>query len=151
MCLFCLCVFFSSRRRHTSCALVTGVQTCALPISAGASSLISPQGHPHPAFHLSRYSKAQKRRVRLFGKPAIRSARNAIGKTIAQPDRQKKRAPFPVPSSITGGVRSEERSVGQECVSTCRSRWQPYHNKKKHTSAASHLTTSDISTSIHIT
>src|SRR3546814_1377919 len=33
--------FFSSRRRHTRCALVTGVQTCALPISlavfAGAS------------------------------------------------------------------------------------------------------------------
>src|SRR3546814_1534782 len=25
--------FFSSRRRHTSCALVTGVQTCALPIT----------------------------------------------------------------------------------------------------------------------
>src|SRR3546814_2631166 len=29
----CLYFFFSSRRRHTSCALVTGVQTCALPIS----------------------------------------------------------------------------------------------------------------------
>src|SRR3546814_6833231 len=28
----CYC-FFSSRRRHTRCALVTGVQTCALPIS----------------------------------------------------------------------------------------------------------------------
>src|SRR3546814_2763488 len=27
--------FFSSRRRHTRCALVTGVQTCALPISSG--------------------------------------------------------------------------------------------------------------------
>src|SRR3546814_7724996 len=27
-----MCVFFSSRRRHTRCALVTGVQTCALPI-----------------------------------------------------------------------------------------------------------------------
>src|SRR3546814_8219720 len=26
--------FFSSRRRHTRCALVTGVQTCALPIYA---------------------------------------------------------------------------------------------------------------------
>src|SRR3546814_326887 len=26
--------FFSSRRRHTRCALVTGVQTCALPISS---------------------------------------------------------------------------------------------------------------------
>src|SRR3546814_9300176 len=29
---FCI-FFFSSRRRHTRCALVTGVQTCALPIS----------------------------------------------------------------------------------------------------------------------
>src|SRR3546814_8224583 len=27
-----VCCFFSSRRRHTRCALVTGVQTCALPI-----------------------------------------------------------------------------------------------------------------------
>src|SRR3546814_9437333 len=30
--------FFSSRRRHTSCALVTGVQTCALPILFVAST-----------------------------------------------------------------------------------------------------------------
>src|SRR3546814_7219906 len=30
---YCVCgFFFSSRRRHTRCALVTGVQTCALPI-----------------------------------------------------------------------------------------------------------------------
>src|SRR3546814_18337271 len=29
----CVSFFFSSRRRHTRCALVTGVQTCALPIS----------------------------------------------------------------------------------------------------------------------
>src|SRR3546814_12039766 len=28
-------------------------------------------------------------------------------------------------------IRSEERRVGKECVSTCRSRWSPYHNKKK--------------------
>src|SRR3546814_16280059 len=29
--------------------------------------------------------------------------------------------------------RSEERRVGKECVSTCRSRWSPYHsNKKQH-------------------
>src|SRR3546814_4657387 len=32
MSLVCVCFFFSSRRRHTRCALVTGVQTCALPI-----------------------------------------------------------------------------------------------------------------------
>src|SRR3546814_12149351 len=32
--------------------------------------------------------------------------------------------------------RSEERRVGKECVSTCRSRWSPYHEKQKniHTS-----------------
>src|SRR3546814_14316346 len=28
---------------------------------------------------------------------------------------------------LVGGVRSEERRVGTECVSTCRSRWSPYH------------------------
>src|SRR3546814_18385816 len=32
----CYYFFFSSRRRHTRCALVTGVKTCALPISLGA-------------------------------------------------------------------------------------------------------------------
>src|SRR3546814_20846986 len=30
-----------------------------------------------------------------------------------------------------GPHRSEERRVGQECVSTCRSRWSPYNYKKK--------------------
>src|SRR3546814_20218809 len=28
---------------------------------------------------------------------------------------------------IEGDIRSEERRVGKECVSTCRSRWSPYH------------------------
>src|SRR3546814_14212050 len=47
MCIF----FFSSRRRHTRCALVTGVQTCALPISPDglryvsmAKGLVKPSG-----------------------------------------------------------------------------------------------------------
>src|SRR3546814_4957992 len=39
MFLCCFCFFFSSRRRHTRCALVTGVQTCALPICALELSL----------------------------------------------------------------------------------------------------------------
>src|SRR3546814_9184599 len=33
--ILCISFFFSSRRRHTRCALVTGVQTCALPIYHG--------------------------------------------------------------------------------------------------------------------
>src|SRR3546814_4717896 len=42
---FSLCFFFfSSRRRHTRCALVTGVQTCALPIfTTGIVSLFVPK------------------------------------------------------------------------------------------------------------
>src|SRR3546814_10014176 len=35
----CFC-FFSSRRRHTRCALVTGVQTCALPICPDSGRLM---------------------------------------------------------------------------------------------------------------
>src|SRR3546814_13338186 len=31
------------------------------------------------------------------------------------------------PETLWAGVRSEERRVGKECVSTCRSRWSPYH------------------------
>src|SRR3546814_1769113 len=64
----CLVVFFfSSRRRHTRCALVTGVQTCALPIShlahmhrlavtaPGVSQsgvLVSREGHGRPLEHV---------------------------------------------------------------------------------------------------
>src|SRR3546814_1979651 len=40
--MYVCCFFFSSRRRHTRCALVTGVQTCALPISSSrVSSIVS--------------------------------------------------------------------------------------------------------------
>src|SRR3546814_8698250 len=38
------CFFFSSRRRHTRCALVTGVQTCALPISRLDAAAVIPEG-----------------------------------------------------------------------------------------------------------
>src|SRR3546814_2590515 len=42
---FCVLEFFlfSSRRRHTRCALVTGVQTCALPILMTAEELMQVQ------------------------------------------------------------------------------------------------------------
>src|SRR3546814_18462774 len=41
------------------------------------------------------------------------------------------RAPWLVSLPLKGRARSEERRVGKECVSTCRSRWSPYHYKKK--------------------
>src|SRR3546814_7491089 len=51
------CFFLSSRRRHTRCALVTGVQTCALPIYSRvnfltrrlASHVTTKRGMPKPA------------------------------------------------------------------------------------------------------
>src|SRR3546814_6806761 len=39
ICCYC-CFFCTSRRRHTRCALVTGVQTCALPIFTTRDALI---------------------------------------------------------------------------------------------------------------
>src|SRR3546814_10461448 len=80
---------FSSRRRHTRCALVTGVQTGALPIFE---------------VHRAQELEPVEQPVRRGGVIARLNP--------AQP-------------------RSEERRVGKECVSTCRSRWSPYHSKKK--------------------
>src|SRR3546814_17140271 len=37
----------------------------------------------------------------------------------------------PLRTAIRSDTRSEERRVGKECVSTCRSRWSQYHSKKK--------------------
>src|SRR3546814_17660017 len=36
-----------------------------------------------------------------------------------------------LPKDAADETRSEERRVGKECVSTCRSRWSPYHEKQK--------------------
>src|SRR3546814_1771315 len=44
----CVVFFFSSRRRHTRCALVTGVQTCALPILDRSKRRSVPQVMPAP-------------------------------------------------------------------------------------------------------
>src|SRR3546814_1893598 len=43
--------FFSSRRRHTRCALVTGVQTCALPISSQVARA-KPDGYNFLLMHI---------------------------------------------------------------------------------------------------
>src|SRR3546814_3447496 len=55
--------FFSSRRRHTRCALVTGVQTCALPIlvlqvERDVASVIGARGHALRADFLDRAKRA---------------------------------------------------------------------------------------------
>src|SRR3546814_12566023 len=101
--------FFSSRRRHTRCALVTGVQTCALPICLDSSELGHPPEKFSKAFELARMLGL--RRVAHAGEEGppgyIWAALDVLG------------------------ARSEARRVGKECVSTCRSRWTPAHSKTK--------------------
>src|SRR3546814_13812059 len=42
-------------------------------------------------------------------------------------NRQARNGALGFPAPDTAARRSEERRVGKECVSTCRSRWSPYH------------------------
>src|SRR3546814_2812311 len=93
--------FFSSRRRHTRCALVTGVQTCALPISTEAN-ILKVIG---PLFLDDLKDELERLKARRTGK---------------------EKALIEFQHKLTR-LRSEERRVGKECVSTCRSRWSPYH------------------------
>src|SRR3546814_2783291 len=94
--------FFSSRRRHTRCALVTGVQTCALPISGRA--LVQTRQQRPPSLGIGG------KRVHLRDPDGMRF--ELIGGKKLRGWRAR---------------RSEERRVGKECVSTCKSRWSPYH------------------------
>src|SRR3546814_10556912 len=54
MCMVMFLFFFSSRRRHTRCALVTGVQTCALPIYRAQAVIPARLGFINGTHHLQR-------------------------------------------------------------------------------------------------
>src|SRR3546814_6941781 len=99
-------LFFSSRRRHTSCALVTGVQTCALPIF----QLL----FPVLLLLRRRGTDCMMGDIEGFEAPMHRALAEPILLGGA-----------PRAIAIVNGTRSEERRVGKECVSTCRSRWWP--------------------------
>src|SRR3546814_3154328 len=100
--------FFSSRRRHTRCALVTGVQTCALPIWDRDPLYAVDSAIPcadnvaclHACFPGKEFN---------IGGWSVCDQHENRGDTRMYHNR------------------SEERRVGKECVSTCRSRWAPYH------------------------
>src|SRR3546814_15709727 len=106
--------FFSSRRRHTRCALVTGVQTCALPIYIAISE--------------DRPSMAKISDGLIADSPAMAAAVSSAATTptdraidVEAPGKAG------VPSRNENGNRTEERSVGRESVSTSNSRWFTSH------------------------
>src|SRR3546814_9084857 len=106
-----LLFFFSSIRRHTRCALVTGVQTCALPI--------------YQPMRLEEGVEAVQHDARLHhGTPRLRIEVDDFGEMLADVDDQRLADGL---AALRGAARSEARRVGKECVSTCRSRWSPYH------------------------
>src|SRR3546814_1541183 len=102
--------FFPSRRRHTRCALVTGVQTCALPIC-----------DPVLARHAATIAAAPAKWVGYLSSTGVYG--DSGGAWIDESAQVAGRRP----NRNAADLRSEERRVGKECVSTCRSRWSPYH------------------------
>src|SRR3546814_10102942 len=118
--LLCFVFFFSSRRRHTRCALVTGVQTCALPISSQARARLAlvelglEEGVLSPlaaSEELERLRFAW--RGDLFEVTLLRKLADLYVKQNRQRD------------ALYALRRSEERRVGKECVSKGSSRWSP--------------------------
>src|SRR3546814_5837837 len=100
--------FCSSRRRHTRCALVTGVQTCALPI-------------------LFREFAVTLAVAILLSLLISLTLTPMMCARFLRPVQEERLGAF---SRMTGHwidrlIRSEERRVGKECVSTCRSWWSP--------------------------
>src|SRR3546814_7183367 len=91
------CFVFSSRRRHTRCALVTGVQTCALPISAISRARL------RAAFRVPRRSPSSRRvrgephRDRTPWPPCSQRRRFRGGRSVAR-----RQAEFPDLGSCAG-------------------------------------------------
>src|SRR3546814_5211165 len=107
------CFFFSSRRRHTRCALVTGVQTCALPIlfklESGVPGLLVRMRRLFPEREILLRSEGTLRFLKISSKVQIGIAAAAVV------------------ALMLWAARSEERRVGKECDSTCRYRGSRYH------------------------
>src|SRR3546814_14413583 len=121
-------LFFSSRRRHTMCALVTGVQTCALPIFPtlleGRDLLgIAQTGTGKTAAFvlpsLQRLDEAGKRPLPYHCRMLVLTPTRELATQIA--DNAREYAKF----------RSEARRVGKACVRTVESRGSVAHLKKK--------------------
>src|SRR3546814_17900999 len=108
--------FFSSRRRQTRCALVTGVQTCALPIYPRQEVRLVPvvalgAGEPFAGEISCHKRDAEIDEHRLGDRPEA----DVDDAAFEAEERRQDRA------------RSEERRVGKECGSTVSSRGAPYN------------------------
>src|SRR3546814_19350047 len=128
--------FFSSRRRHTRCALVTGVQTCALPIFVRASCQSRTSGATVVVMNEENFLSQVPAASALFLREAevrrgieyLFFGHAALWRTIDARLAEKElgRAHYRALYFIAR-QRSEERRVGKACVSTCIYRGSPCH------------------------
>src|SRR3546814_16523731 len=134
--IFYVWFFFSSRRRHTRCALVTGVQTCALPISDDAVDHRVADGDQ--AVYRSQRQPVDELLEKILhapcapfpADPQCRYANNSMVDAARQTAR-KLQAESDSSSGRSRDTRSEERRGGHEDVETVRTRWCHAHLKKK--------------------
>src|SRR3546814_16828143 len=131
--------FFSSRRRHTRCALVTGVQTCALPIYGEVPRLVptAPLAQKATAGLSAEQNIALQLAVRNIGAfhadslPPEHWVETLPGPRVGKVWRPSDRGGLYIPGGAT--PRSEERRVGNGWDRTCREGWPPCHHKKNKT------------------
>src|SRR3546814_11001190 len=123
----CGMFFFSSRRRHTRCALVTGVQTCALPIHqlmrVISGALVNEQSH----LVLMGKQQAQRRLaffIRRMSDRYARLSRDPLALVLPM-SREDIANYLGLALETVSRLRSEERRVGKGAVSTCSSRGSP--------------------------
>src|SRR3546814_3796862 len=114
-----LCFFFSSRRRHTRCALVTGVQTCALPICSVADEILQAMV-ADTALGRAYVNNGGDIAVHLAPGESLRAG------VVCNPEHPHGDAIavlHAAPPARGIATRSEEHRGGKECVHTCRSQW----------------------------
>src|SRR3546814_15968364 len=116
---------FARRRRHTRCALVTGVQTCALPISRTDLEIDARLRSDIGEERLTAIDRRLVRDMDDLGLVTAR-ARDPFEQSL-RTGRLQKLARMGLATHLGGDSRSEKRRVGKEGVRTCRSRWAPYN------------------------
>src|SRR3546814_16916496 len=132
--MLCLLFFFSSRRRHTRCALVTGVQTCALPISmaeewglmGGLFVLVAFAIILRWGMRVARRAPDRFSRLLAAGMTTTIFFYVAINLLMVMGFAAVVGIPLPFMSHVGSSMmRSEERRVGKDGVRLCRARWSP--------------------------
>src|SRR3546814_13849036 len=119
MCSCVYCVFFFKQKTAYEVRISDwSSDVCSSdlkPVIAYVAGLTAPKGRRmgHAGAIISAFGESASEKVEILKEAGVTVAPSPaeLGQTVA-------------------GVRSGERRVGKECVSTCRSRWSPYHSKK---------------------